>query len=156
MEKTCKKCGETKDVSLFVKDKRKSIGIILTCKDCSKNRVKELKELNPHKSILYNKDYYQKNKKIIDLNNKEYYLKNREVIIKYKKEFGLKNNYAINKSKEYRNNNKLKIKSYKNNMYETITDVYAKAILRSKGFTKEQITTELIEVQRIIIKTKRL
>jgi len=156
MEHTCKKCTETKDINLFVKDKRKSIGIILTCKKCAKKMVLKLKELNPSKSVLYNIEYYKKNKARIDSNNKQYYLKNKEIVTKYKKDYSLKNNYGINNSKKYRNNNQIKIKVYKHNMSKTISDVYARGALRQKKFTKEQITPELIEVQRIIIKTKRL
>ena len=43
----------------------------------------------------------------------------------------------------------------KNNTIE-LKNTYIKAKLKAKGFLNQQITPELIEVQRIISKTKRL
>ena len=67
----------------------------------------------------------------------------------------------IERIKIYNSNNKEKMYLYgkKREQFrrDEITDRYAKKILREKrGFKKEQITPELIEVQRLIIKTKRL
>ena len=58
--------------------------------------------------------------------------------------------------KKYREANADKIKNNAKKSILTIDDRYAKSLLKLNGFPKESITPELIEVKRIILKTKRL
>ena len=127
MENTCIKCNETKDISLFVKDNRIKKGISNMCKICRHT---------------YYKKYFKENKEVISENHKKFIAKNPECDRKYKKKYRL-----IHSDIE---------RDYFKKSVEKLKDFYIKRNLKSKGFTKEQITPELIEVQRIIIKTKRL
>jgi hypothetical protein len=99
MNKICIKCGEVKDESLFYKNRN-------DCKFCNINRIKE---------------YYHKNKEIINENRKEYSKEYREknknkIIEKSRKKY--KEYYEKNKEKyhisgkKYREKNKDKIKKY--------------------------------------------
>jgi hypothetical protein len=74
--------------------------------------------------------------------NREYYKKTRE---KQKE-----------RVKEWRGKNPEKVKDYGRSIGHKVIDIYVKTNLIAKGFPKETITPELIEVQRLIIKTKRL
>jgi len=135
MENTCIKCNEKKDVSLFVKDKRLKIGFQNKCKICSSLDAKKWHELNKDYKKEYQHKYRKDNYKSVCLSVKErvnFYNKNNP--IKYLENYNKANSTRIIK----------------------ITNSYIINILNRKGFTKEQITPELIEVQRIIIKTKRL
>ena len=49
-QKTCSKCGRTKDLNLFLSDKTKKSGKKSMCNDCYK---------------LYKKEYYKENKERI-------------------------------------------------------------------------------------------
>jgi len=71
--------------------------------------------------------------------------------------YRIKNSIKINKNKikyDLLNPEKAKERSIK--AIKVLGNSYLNKCLTQKGFTKEQITPELIEVQRIIIKTKRL
>ena len=65
---------------------------------------------------------------------------------------------AKESDKKYKIKNKLKISEYYINQRKYIDINYAKRMLRQSGFTTEQINEnpELIEVKRLIVKTKRL
>jgi uncharacterized Zn finger protein (UPF0148 family) len=127
MENTCIKCGETKNISLFSKDKRIKKGISNICKICTN---------------IYYKKYSEINRERLRENHKKFISKNPEANKIYKKK------YRVIQSDAERD--------YLKKSIETLKDFYIKRALKAKGFEKEQITTELIEVQRIIIKTKRL
>ena len=171
MENTCKKCGETKDVSLFVKNKKCLKGVTNLCLNCVNNKPKNLNYLKEYK-----RKYYLENKNKIKEKSKIYYLENSESIKKnvenYTKEniekiaISRRNSYYKNRderlekrkkwyeeNKEY---SKDKIRKRNKINIDKLNCVYIKKRLKDKGFTKEQITPELIEVQKIIIKTKRL
>ena len=73
---------------------------------------------------------------------KEYYKENAEQIKEYQKEYAKKNAERIKEhKKEYRKN---------------LSDGYIKQEFKHQGYPPNQITPELIEVKRLIIKTKRL
>lgn len=156
MKNTCKKCGETKDISFFVKNKTKR-GFENKCKKCAS---------------AYNKEYADKNKESIRSKRAEYRLNNIDQELCRSRDYHSKNKSAIKiKSDGYRRKNidKIRIaerlyqiqnKELISSKMQINTDelkhTYIKQKLKQKGFTSNQITPELIEVQRIIIKTKRL
>ena len=103
MNRICKKCGETKDITLFVKDKRCLHGYTYTCNSCNlekirskknndenyrkhlNNLVKQSKDRNKEKVREYNKAYKLANKDQIKTYNRNHYLKNRTEIIEQQK-----------------------------------------------------------------------
>ena len=176
MEKTCKKCNEKKDLNLFGKDKRLNSGIKSNCKKCETEVSVKWNLNNKERKSEKAKIFYNKNKEKIKKKVKEYNIENKEKIylyqLKYKSEnkekvllkvrectrkYYYNNTEKIKKySSEYRELNRALINIKANKRAENTTDRYVINNLTTKGFTKEQITSELIEVQRIIIKTKRL
>jgi len=191
MENTCKKCNETKDVSLFVKNKRLKKGVENICNKCkseyynvyfkknyetlknkNKERCKKYRVENAEKLKEYNiknssiKKEYDKKRRLefnekIKLQEKEYRLKNNEAIKDRKKEYYfVKRAYIIEKSKNYYSTNSTSIlfnsKIILQNDIDFLNDSYVKKLLTNKGFERKKITPELIEIQRIITKTKRL
>ena len=94
---------------------------------------------------------------------KAYRLKNIEKIkardAKYQPKYRAENLEKIKvKNAKYRAENLEKIKAKSAEYLEGLKDPYIKSLLKSEGFTKEDITDNpiLIETKRIILKTKRL
>ncbi len=126
---TCKKCGESKIWGEYFADKRLKYGVRVNCKKCCKE---------------YKKKYRRENKDKVNEANAVYYSKNvgriraswRKTATKFKQK--RREYHALNSS--------------------TLTDNDIKYRLKAKGFTREQIeqNPELINIQRIIIQTKRL
>jgi hypothetical protein len=114
--------------------------------------------------IIREKDrkYWQQNKDEINLKRRQRYLKNDNSKLKeYQKKWRSDNKYYCNlKSIEWRlkNPERLKVISSRHDkkMSSELRDSYVRERLVANGFPKESITPELIEVKRIILKTKRL
>ena len=86
MTKICKYCGETKDISLFDKDKNMSDGYKLRCKECRREYRREF--WKTHTRIRYgkerekesNKKYREKHKEEIRLLNIKWRKENPELV----------------------------------------------------------------------------
>lgn len=141
MEKKCTCCGEIKDLNLFYNNKTKSKdGKFSKCKKCVDVVKRNWEKRNPKKCASYARNYQK--------NNKE---KVREYHREYRKRDGFRE-YNNLKVKEWsaRNKNKLLDPSKK------LLDSYLIKILQKKGFKKNQITPEIIDLQRQILKNKRI
>jgi len=127
MIRVCKKCGDKKDINLFVKKKQKdgSYFIFYTCIECNKkyyreynkkyylnhsseliSKSKEWYSMNLDKKKEYDKNYQEENKKKKADYDKKYREKNRDNINKrlavYKKSRRLKDpQYRLRKSISY-------------------------------------------------------
>ena len=111
-----------------------------SCKDCINEYNRNYKRKDCRKE--YNRKY-QQSEKYKD------YLKNKRTKEYYKQrynDYGKEHNKQYEKTEQYKKYQKDKIKS----------DWYYKRSLILKGFKKSDITSELIEVNKLIIKTKRL
>lgn len=156
--KVCTKCGKEKAASedFFRKGQKYKGGLQTTCKECEKRYLR-----------VYWKKYRNQKKEELRRKKEVYYLNNKDKINKYQREYN-----TSFKRREYkslwRKNNKDKVresrikylpKAYlrKKKEIEQLSDRYITEILRKKGFSKElRVNRELIDIQRIIIKTKRL
>lgn len=131
--KICNKCGEEKELSLFKKQKSIKCGVRPTCKKCTNTA------------------------------NAKWEFENKEKVIASQRKSRLKNiEHHRERGREYYKNNKDKRLQYglprQKLQIEQLSDWYIKRKLIRSGFTKEHINEnkELIEVKRLIIKTKRL
>ena len=132
--KTCPKCGETKDVGEFVKDKSKKDGLAGNCKSCKKayreankekiaERQRAYQEANKEKLAEQRKAYREANKKKIALKDKAYYQGNKEKIAEKRKAYYEANIEEINKQKKaYYEENKEKISEKSKAYYEENKD----------------------------------
>jgi hypothetical protein len=134
--KKCPTCKESKSLDSFSTHKRTKDGKYYQCKDCYKLYIKSERYKKYHKE-------YQKTEK-----RKEYIEKytKANTFLEYQREFNKRPHVAAKR--------RIRNKKQKLNLIPS----YLKAKLKQKGFTNEQITNnpELIEVQKLIIKTKRL
>ena len=137
--KTCTKCKCEKPLIEFYKCSINKDGLRYECKYCFPKPNKEKKAIADKKYSSKNKDkrkiiaakYYERNK-------------NNPKILQWK----------INNPEKYKS---IHVKSWKKTI-ALISNSYAKKLLYSKGFTKEQVNEnpQLIETIKIIIKTKRI
>jgi len=85
-EKTCNKCGETKELSLFYKDKNLRDGHMNLCKDCQKSYQKRIYQEKRAEKLEYQKKYAKKNAEQIREYQKRWHKENAE----WKREYGKK------------------------------------------------------------------
>jgi hypothetical protein len=129
--KVCTKCKISKDFSDFSKEKKGLFGLKSSCKLC-----------NNQKTTLWKKSNIEKVKNL-DVK----YKRNQPEKIKIAKE-------------KWRNKpaSKVKIANLGILATQTLSDGYVTKKLRQQGFDSLQISQneELVEIKRLIIKTKRL
>lgn len=102
--KKCCRCKRELDRKMFFNNKSKKDGLSYTCKECSKE---------------YMKEYCQNNREKINKHKKEYWQNNREQRHKYAKEYRQNNKKKIKEhDKEYRNKNKVKRFEYNKLYYQ--------------------------------------
>lgn len=172
--KKCKDCGTEKLISEFVIDKNYKAGVKNTCKNCKNSRAKELDsyktynkrvvystEERRNKKLLQQKEWRRKNKKKISSSQRSFYLNNKEKIKKWhQKNYKEKKECIVVNRKPYQSSTRYKAlsKFRKKTGINELKDFYVKDKLRRLGFTNEQLDAlpELIEIQRITIKFKRL
>ena len=157
--KKCSKCGVEYGFSFFQKCKLGKFGLRAECNKCRAYRMNQKRKENPEKEKVKRASSYTRNKEKI-CEKKRLFTKNNPEIIKEKN----KNNYLKHGSKyrqrqrEYYINNKLNIRTKRNESVKQLEPAYLKYQLRKGGFTLNEIHSfsELIEVKKIIIQTKRL
>ena len=129
--KTCTKCGEEKPISEFYWSNKSAGYKRADCKKCSNKQLeagkKEWLKQNPNKTAEYSRRHREKNLESRRAQKRACDDRNRDRVNKY--------------NKAYR---------------ERMPDAYIINTLRQKrGFTKDQITPELITAHRALIQLKR-
>lgn len=112
--------------------------------------LKEKALISNAKFRLNNPEYSKQSSEKFRKNNPEYHKNKNKLDYKKNKEYHAKKSFLYNK------NNKDRINKNANKRTERLADSYVVNKLKQNGFSKESITPELIEVKRIILKTKRL
>jgi hypothetical protein len=94
IEKTCPKCGDSKPLSEFLKDKSKTDGAASCCRECNKKRCRER---------------YQNNKVSHSEKSEEWYLAHKEERRLYMQEYNRVNGDKLRaRAREYYQNNKVR------------------------------------------------
>ena len=146
--KRCSKCGKIKSIDLF----RRGV-----CKECIKeyNRLYYIE--NREAIAKIQRDYQTNNVEKLKAKRKEYTLSTTE--IRREKEAAYKQRrrelYEAEKAKDIealRERNRAIMRKG----IASLSDGYIKELLRQQGFKNEQISSELIELKRITLKTTRL
>ena len=119
-------------------------------REANKEKINNQKLISNKKFREKNPEYFKESSKKFREKNPEYSKNKNKINYKKNKEYYTKKSFLYNKE------NKEKINKNANNRTEKLTDGYVKNKLKQSGFPKESITPELIEVKRIILKTKRL
>jgi hypothetical protein len=123
MERTCKKCGETKPIEEFRKRQQWFSNQCKKCdyidrkkwaelnKDNSRKKRKEWCERNKDYTKKYNKIHKERNKEKLSIQQKKWYEENRDIILQKAKIYGERNKERRTKNKkEWDSKNKEKRK----------------------------------------------
>lgn len=108
--KTCTKCGQTKAITDFRKDKRLKSGYGSQCKLCKYEQTKHWVESNYERKLEINNEYRLRNPEKIAESKKMWAQDNKEQLREYGKAYRLDNKEKLaEQSKEWRRANKPKI-----------------------------------------------
>jgi hypothetical protein len=155
--KICRVCKETKDFSLFPKREDSKDGYKSECKQCGLKRLENWRKQNLEKAKESQKKYVKENREKITSYQLKWQKGNIEKSRQYAKNWREKHpDKAKEKWKRYKKKYPEKVKIQKQKSRQELQHSYIKGQLLNKGFKSESITPELIEVQTLIIKTKRL
>ena len=161
--KKCTKCGEEKGVELFNRDRQKRDGRCPRCKVCTRFERRIYIENNKDLIKQQKKNEYNKNKSKYIYRSISNYNRNKDKVLSDSRIYRAKNKEKISlRMKCYSKKNMERIKKSNAERYATscknIDFRYLKRLLIGDGFTREHISQhpELIELKRLIIKTKRL
>ena len=80
MEKQCTKCGLTKEIAGFKKDRTKKDGCYSSCKDCNKKAWKANYPNIAERHRAKNKRYAEANPEKVKVYSRQYYLNNTEKV----------------------------------------------------------------------------
>lgn len=154
MERTCKKCGETKPIEEFIKYKRAADGLGYSnlCKLCNRNRYLQ----NIERELQTCKKYRQSHRDKIREKNYKYKKEHKEwyklICEKYRSE----NKTQINLSQcKYRSQHPERIAYSNKKRVEELTDYYISSFYRMK-VTELRQHPELIELKRAQLQLLRL
>lgn len=95
MKKVCTKCGEEKELELFVKNKQCKNGYAGTCKLCFSEYSANWYQKNKNRLKPIRKEWAKINKEKIKIKDKIYYYNNKEKILKYSADWYQKNKKRI-------------------------------------------------------------
>ena len=139
--KVCSKCGDTKPVAGYHKDRGAKDGHYSQCKKCAleAKRVDYIKHCDERKAKA--KAYHEKNRDACLQRQSEYYRANRSE--------------RISKSIKHERENPEARNAKKRRYNRSLPDSYMIENLKHCGFRKEDITPCLINTKRALIKLKR-
>ena len=149
----CRKCGQEKPLSEFVKDKTCALGYSHTCKQCNAERNRKWRAANPEKIREYKRKRYAANPEKIREYNRKRYAANPEKVLEYNRK-----RYAANpeKVREYKRKwcaaNPEKVLEYNRKWREILSDGYLRYKLKQLNLP---VTPETIEYKRIQLKLYR-
>lgn len=159
--KRCSKCKELKDIRQFRKHQGFPMGVNSSCSLCDGISNKRYYQNNREKCLKKKHQYHSDHRENIHKAKRQYYLSNSEHISKKAREYELKHpDKRIEWRRRYVNSHSELIKErgrrYISRIVHQLEDSYIKGILFNfYGIPREQITDELIELEKFRIKNKR-
>ena len=151
--RVCRKCGQEKPLSEFVKDKTCALGYSHTCKQCNAERNRKWRAANPEKVLECKRKRYAANPEKVREYNRKWCAANPEKVLEYKRK-----RYAANpeKVREYKRKryaaNPEKVLEYNRKWREILSDGYLRYKLKQLNLP---VTPETIEYKRIQLKLYR-
>lgn len=151
--RVCRKCGQEKPLSEFVKDKTRELGYSYTCKHCKREhackyraddhekvleRTRKWRVDNPEKVREYDRKYRADNHEKILEHGRKYYAENSE---RYKKH-----------SRKWHAANREKVREMRRYKREILSDGYLRRQLKQRNLP---VTPETIDYKRIQLKLYR-
>ena len=123
MSKACTKCGETKPLDDFHRDKTGAGGRRPDCKECVRERSRSYHEENRDKRLEYSRRYHEENRDKVRERKRRYYEENRDKVRESKRRYRKENRDKVRESERrcYEENRDKKLE-YRRRYYEENRD----------------------------------
>lgn len=151
--RVCRKCGQEKPLSEFVKDKTRALGYSYTCKHCKRQHARKYRADNHEKVLERTHKWRFENPGKVREYSRKYYAENREKILEYDHKY-----YAENaeKRREYARKwcmaNPEKVRELGRKHRKELYDCHLRSQLKKCNLP---ITPETIDYKRIQLKLYR-
>ena len=132
--KTCSKCGQTKPVNEWGRNKSKKDGLASECKACHAKSSAEWRLANPVEQKRRSREQHSKNKDTANANRKKRYLENRELELQARRKWYAENAESSRMaSRAWRKNNKEKFAA------QSRRSRALRAFVNTESYTKQDV-----------------
>ena len=123
MSKTCTKCGETKPLDDFHRDKTRAGGRRPECKECVREDLRRYYEENHDKRLEYARRYREENRDKVRESERRYYEENRDKVWERKRRCYEENrDKKLEYQRRYYEENRDKVRKSQSRYYEENRD----------------------------------
>lgn len=151
--RVCRKCGQEKPLSEFVKDKTRELGYSYTCKHCKREHACKYRADNHEKILERTRKWRVDNPEKVREYDRKYRADNHEKILEYGRKHYAENSERYKKySRKWHAANPEKVREIRRYKREILSDGYLKRQLKQRNLP---VTPETIEYKRIQLKLYR-
>jgi hypothetical protein len=156
MSKVCSKCGESKPIEAFSKDRTRADGLAKWCKTCATKGHKEYYAKNNEKVKAYYKEYRAENEEELLAKKRAYYQANKERLRTYAKEYRLNNPEKVRlKGEKWRRKvNPEKIQAYDRKWRKNNPDKHRHRAAMYRAARMQRTPCWLTEDDKVLIQRK--
>lgn len=151
--RVCRKCGQEKPLSEFVKDKTRELGYSYTCKHCRREHACKYRADNHEKVLERTRKWRVDNPEKVREYDRKYRADNHEKILEYGRKHYAENSERYNKySRKWQAANPEKVRETRRYLREILSDGYLRRQLKRRNLP---VTPETIDYKRIQLKLYR-
>jgi hypothetical protein len=151
--RVCRKCGQEKPLSEFVKDKTRELGYSYTCKHCKREHACKYRADNHEKILERTRKWRVDNPEKVREYDRKYRADNHEKILEYGRKHYAENSERYKKySRKWHAANPEKVREIRRYKREILSDGYLKRQLKQRNLP---VTPETIDYKRIQLKLYR-
>ncbi len=151
--RVCRKCGQEKPLSEFVKDKTRELGYSYTCKHCKREHACKYRADNHEKVLERTRKWRVDNPEKVREYDRKYRADNHEKILEYGRKHYAENSERYKKySRKWHAANPEKVREIRRYKREILSDGYLRRQLKQRNLP---VTPETIDYKRIQLKLYR-
>lgn len=151
--RVCRKCGQEKPLSEFVKDKTRELGYSYTCKHCKREHACKYRADNHEKVLERTRKWRVDNPEKVREYDRKYRADNHEKILEYGRKYYAENSERHKKySRKWYAANPEKVREIRRYKREILSDGYLRRQLKQRNLP---VTPETIDYKRIQLKLYR-
>ena len=151
--RVCRKCGQEKPLSEFVKDKTRELGYSYTCKHCKREHACKYRADNHEKILERTRKWRVDNPEKVREYDRKYRADNHEKILEHGRKYYAENSERYKKhSRKWHAANREKVREMRRYKREILSDGYLRRQLKQRNLP---VTPETIDYKRIQLKLYR-
>lgn len=151
--RVCRKCGQEKPLSEFVKDKTRELGYSYTCKHCKREHACKYRADNHEKVLERTRKWRVDNPEKVREYVRKYRADNHEKILEHGRKYYAENSERYKKySRKWHAANREKVREMRRYKREILSDGYLRRQLKQRNLP---VTPETIDYKRIQLKLYR-